>query len=338
MVFLKPQINLMVNITKSIVLEVLSRNANIRDVSRKTYTNVMNRISEFCVAWFGDCPYDIDSLVTRLETDTSNKHTLRLRYSTLAIFVKQLTPSEISTYFSTPDGGDILEKVSLVVKSTGNEVHQTYVQQKMTPSEKAKWKNWPEVERVWMKMIPFPKIPKDFDARVLYFVQEYALAGLYTVIPPVRNDYRTVRVDETSNANYITFDTSKRIATIVLNEYKTSKKYGSIKLQIFERQNAKHKLLYEALKALVDARKKLGDRYLFATQKGGSEPLTSPNFSHVLTSIYQKHLGKPLGSQMIRKIYLSYIQRDEPTLVEKQTTAAAMGHSTDMQALYRRLP
>lgn len=327
----------MTRLTRTLIIDVLSRNDSIRDVSRRTYINVLNRISELCFGWYGECPYDIDKLLERLAADTANRHTLRLRYSILAILVRQMTPSERTAYFST-SAGDVLEKVSAVVRSVGNDVHNTYVQQKMTVTEKEKWEQWPVVERVWTKKMPFPKLPKDFDSRVLYKVQEYALAGLYTVLPPVRNDYRTVRVNEVPGGNYITIDTSKHIATIVLSEYKTSKKYGSIKLHVTANQNAKHKLLYEALKDLCNARKRIGDDFLFAPQRGGRDSLTSPNYSQFLTAIYQQYLGKPLGSQMIRKIYLSYLQKDEPSLVEKQNTAAAMGHSTNMQSLYRRLP
>lgn|SRR5215217_128769 len=324
-------------ISKSAILDILSRATNIREVSRKSYVNVMNGIGNLSHTWFGTYPYNIDSLLLKLSEETENKHTLKLRYSTLAVLLKQMTAAERKIYFTATDG-DVYEKVLDAVKKIGDEVQESYVQQKMTDNEKRKWEQWPAVERVWVKKMTYPTIPKDYDSKVLFTVQEYALVGLYTVLPPVRNDYRTIRVNEAECTNYIKFDTSKHTATIVLNEYKTSKKYGPINLQIVCGQSSKHKLLYEALKDLVNARKKINDEYLFAPQRGGSAPLTGPNYSQLLTSIYQRFLGKPLGSQMIRKIYLSYIQKDEPTLVEKRNTAAAMGHSTGMQALYRRLP
>lgn len=324
-------------ISKTVIAEVLSRATNIREVSRKAYINVMNRISELTYDWYGSYPYDVDSLLSKLASETTNKHTLKLRYSTLVVFLKQMTVAERNKYFSANEG-DVYEKVLEVVKKIGDEVQESYVLQKMTSNEKRNWEQWPVVERMWTKKMTRPSIPKHFDSKLLHSVQEYALVGLYTVIPPVRNDYRTVRVTEADNTNFIKFDTSKHTATIVLNEYKTSKKYGPINLTISSNDSRNHKVLYEALKDLTTARKKIGDSYLFAPQRGGSEPLTGPNYSQLLTSIYQRHLGKPLGSQMIRKIYLSYVQKDEPTLVEKRNTAAAMGHSTGMQALYRRLP
>lgn len=327
----------MASINSQVVNEVFSRVDNIREASRKTYTSTTCRMMQLIFEWFGSYPYDIDKVIARLASETVSRHVLKLRYSTLAIFVKQLTSSERIKYFATVDG-DVCEKVQSVVKKVNTDVHESYVQQKMSDNEKIKWVQWPDVERVWSKKMTYPKIPKDFDAKLLYKTQEYALAGLYTVIPPVRNDYRTIRIDEVADTNYITFDTSKHIATIVLSEYKTSKKYGQIKLLVSAGASGKHKLLYESLKDLANARKKIGGVYLFASQCGGQVPLSSPNYSQILTAIYKRHLGKPLGSQMIRKIYLSYIQRDEQPLVEKRNTAAAMGHSTDMQALYRRLP
>ncbi len=310
-------------------MESVTDRADVREVTKKTYRSVMRTILADHTDHKGKL--DLSKWFKAATAQNLNIHTKRKQFATILVFLKLLEDKEKEKYVS---GMGVLIDIVSKFKEINNDVHETYVQQKMTDTEKEKWVQWPAVEKVWVKNMVIPIIPKDYDAETLYSAQMYSLIGLYTVIPPVRNDYRTVALDM-KKPNRIQVKKGGLI-DIELTEYKTSKRYGTITVPIDPTLGAKHKLLAAALGNLVKARKEMGHIYLFCDKKGNQ--LSSTNYSQIITGFYMKALKKPLGSQMLRKIYLSHLQRNDATLVEKRNTAAAMGHSTNMQALYRRLP
>jgi hypothetical protein len=318
---------------KNIIKSIIQRVENIRDITRNTYTMT---VSNLLSAQGGGLPLDINAIMKKIKL-IANRHSRKLQYASLQVLIKAMTEHEVKTYFGTKKE-DVQPMVSNAAKELSAEIKKVYIEQKMSASERAKWEDWPVVENVWTTKMKDPIMPKDYDAKNLYEIQVFSIVGLYIVLSPVRNDYRTLRIDTVSpKYNYVLVNDAKRIITIVLNEYKTSTKYGQIKLYLNASDSPNHERLYKAMANLILARKEIKGTYLFANQKGTPEPLSTTSYSQILTGVFERYLQRPLGSQMLRKIYLSHLQRDEPSLVDKMNTAKAMGHSTEMQALYRRI-
>ena len=257
---------------------VFNRVVDIRDVTRRTYSKVMDGILSSNIE---NGKLELRKWFENMKNQNGNIHTKRLNFATLMVYLNHLNDEE-KKMVNMDD--ELIEKISAEFKEINKGVREGYVQQKMTPSEKEKWEDWPMVEQIWIKSMSVTPEIKDANANHLYQTQIYSLIGLYTVIAPVRNDYRTVAIE--GPMNHITVE--KDVATIHLKEYKTSKKYGDIKIIIDSAIDAKHKLLFTALERLYKGRQKLKHTHLFADTKG--KQLSSTNYSQLITGFYWKKL------------------------------------------------
>ena len=140
------------------------------------------------------------------------------------------------------------------------------------------------------------------------------------MIAPLRSDFHATKIHKTTpdktKGNYVALDTKK----LVLNEYKTSKKYGEKHIEIDE----------EILGPLRRWLRHNGTGYLLVNRKG--EPLNSNGITKALNRIGMKHRGKPFGSSILRHSYLSHKYKEVSQ--EKQKDADLMGHSLATQADY----
>ena len=97
-------------------------------------------------------------------------------------------------------------------------------------------KNWITSKEIFNKITVFETSINKFDMNNLSknnkdIIQQHLILKLYTVIPPLRNDYAMIKVyhsKEVSGENYINIKNSQ----IILNDYKTSKTYGEKKIDI----------------------------------------------------------------------------------------------------------
>jgi hypothetical protein len=156
------------------------------------------------------------------------------------------------------------------------------------------------------------------------------LLSLYTMIPPVRSNYESVRIyanderpeDEEKN-NYLIV-TSKNQCKLVLNEYKTSKKNGQIVV------NLPDCLCKEILESLNTNPR----NYLFETK---GEPYTSTNFNKWANTHLHKLFNNKFSLTSFRHIYITdCVPKLE--LDEKKLVSQIMGHSLNMQKGYDLKP
>lgn len=158
--------------------------------------------------------------------------------------------------------------------------------------------------------------------------QRRVLISMYTEIPPVRNDYWNLRIynedpnDDNNNYMIIRGDNNP---IIVLQKYKTSKKYGKLVI------NLNDKLSKEIRDSLVkDLR-----TYLFTTTKGYKYK-TSSEFGIWANGVLKELFGPGFNLTMFRYIYIS--RRDlcleKKSIAEQEMIAKIMGHSINMQHQY----
>lgn len=149
--------------------------------------------------------------------------------------------------------------------------------------------------------------------------------SMYIDIPPVRNDYYSTRLYpsrvEDMSGNYIVMDES----LLVLNNYKTSKRYGEITIDLPE-------CLMKEIEASLVKRPRV---YLFSARDG--EPYSKPGFNawanRTLKSLFNKDR---MTLSTLRHIYITRrdLKLEEKSGLEQDKIAKMMGHSVEQQKRY----
>lgn len=148
------------------------------------------------------------------------------------------------------------------------------------------------------------------------------LVALYTEIPPVRNDYMSLRICRRSPredvGNYIVLNDT--VGKIIINEHKTAKEYGALKIKLPARLRAR---------MLAYIKENDSQTHLFN--------VSGPSISRWLGDAFFKHSGQRVTINTLRHSYISEFRKGDKTLLEKRDLARAMGHGLGLQELYREV-
>jgi hypothetical protein len=223
------------------------------------------------------------------------------------------------------------------LKSTAVQQNERYLDNEKTEKEK---KNWVSIQAINNKiqMLENELVERNCDdIQYVDKLQQHLLLSLYTLLPPMRNDYACVKVidndplfgekinpdtgkvDPTSinlNFNYINLQTGK----MLLCTYKTDKFYGIKKIDLPER-------LVKLIKNFEKIKKRVfGDRLksnflLINTHPPG--PMPKNTLTKYLNKIFYPY---KISSTMLRKIYLSEKYPVTNTYREMQKDSYIMGH------------
>lgn len=162
--------------------------------------------------------------------------------------------------------------------------------------------------------------PKDF-----MLIQTFILFNIYTRLP-MRNDvsgmilqnkrsYNKTNEDAKKEHNYLIMEKGKMF--FVLNQFKTSKKYKELDIDV-------PKDLEKLLRFYIRINKiKVGD-VLFTSSTG--KPLTRNALSQLLIKTTKKYMGKSISTTLLRKIVLS--DKFSDAKKEMEAMSKITGHST----------
>lgn len=191
------------------------------------------------------------------------------------------------------------------------------------------YKSGEKTSRQNVSFMPFKEIEKIRDELRDGSIEKLVLS-LYTLIPPVRNDFQKVRIFETtpkktdgSCDNYLVLGNTNKL---FLRDYKTSEEYGTIEID----------LPTELVKQIKASLKEQPRNYLFVNRSG--EPYEKKNsYSIWINNIVRRVLNnKHFTLTMFRHIYLSRPDLDVEDLPmrERRKLAKNMGHSLNAQENY----
>ena len=204
-------------------------------------------------------------------------------------------------------------------------------------SEKQK-KNFAELSEIQSMINKMEKEikEKEIKKKTSLKVKERELMMVYTIYNiliriPTRNDmagmelitktgYNKLTEDQKKNTNYLVKEKSKMF--FVLNEYKTSKKYGEKTIDI---PKDLEKILRSYIKVMD---KKPGD-VLFTSSTGN--PISRNSISQLLMKTSKNYLDKSVSTTMMRKIVVS--DKCGAMIEEQKKLADAMGHVVNTQNL-----
>jgi len=205
-------------------------------------------------------------------------------------------------------------------------------------TQKANWIDWADVEKVWEeKRAEIGDImarPVKKGKKVVQFtitdaeytkLLNFMVLSLYVKTAPRRNeDYTRMYIStdgsgvEDTTKNWLDVENKQ----FIFNQFKTSKKYPSQKIDIPAELMDVIQLYLKYYPKTVET----GDKFLVFAN---GSPLESIN---IITRILNKVFGKNVGCSMLRHSYLT--SKYGSVNAEKEKDAENMGHSVAMQSQY----
>jgi hypothetical protein len=216
-----------------------------------------------------------------------------------------------------------LKKYDDKFKALAEQSYTEAKKQLTTPAEAEKTMTWAEILAMKSKIEP-----KEGETN-WNIIQDWVIYSLYTMLPPLRADYSPMKFYDTmprgkQTGNYLVLRKSSPV--IVLQDYKTSSKFGTVNIKI-------PKELYAVLTVW-----RTFNPSEWLILKGDGEPMTPDNLSQRIIRLFLQHTGKAVGINMLRHAYITMKRSGkELTLLQKEVLARQMLHSTLTNELYRRV-
>jgi hypothetical protein len=201
-------------------------------------------------------------------------------------------------------------------------------QSKMTDKQQDKVVDWEDVTNTFCELQKSPKIHNNFQANL-----EYILLAVLLNIKPKRADLGAIQIVNDKNElqregqNHIIFNSQNK-ATLVLQEYKTAKKYGAIKEDLPE----------NLIKIIKESLDKFPRTFLLVSAKT-HKPYTNNAYSHFVKRTFEKYFKKAMGISLWRNIYIrANIDFNDMAYNEMEHTAHLLGHNVNqMFKTYRKI-
>ena len=209
------------------------------------------------------------------------------------------------------------------MKSYSVAIKEVEQEQKTNPKQEEKWLSWDEIVAAVEKAKP--ETP-DFFA-----LQDWVMLCLYTKMEaPLRADFAPMGVvsaldfNDEEKGNWLKIDDTK--AVIVLNEYKSFKKWGRQSFDVPEP-------LYHILWEWTQVHNPSG--WLLVKENG--EPYDEGNLSQRVIRVMTRLTGKECGISMIRHAFQTLMDKGEKSIKDKERLARLMLHTVSVAETYRFL-
>jgi hypothetical protein len=116
----------------------------------------------------------------------------------------------------------------------------------------------------------------------------------------------------------------------ILNQYKTDSKYGKKTVKI-----------PSSLGKVIKRFLKFNKSGYFLTLQDSIRPINSNGITKALNRLFQKHLGKTIGSSLLRHIVISHFRQNDPTIKQMEEKNREIEdrfmHSKEMNDQYRKI-
>ncbi len=213
-----------------------------------------------------------------------------------------------------------------------SKVNDYYDENKKSQNQKTNWLEYKEVLNVLQELKTEVNNKKllekdNLTTRELDLLQQYLVLSLYSGargIPPLRNDYSNMEIIKEQDlkdkkGNFFVLRT-KGNPYFLIQEYKTSKKYGTEKIEISNK----------ILKQLIKNWLKYNDTEYFLINPTTKTPMTPNGISKYISKIFKKRRDKTISSSLLRSIYITNKYKDNLSTKEKKDLAEDMLHSKTM--------
>jgi uncharacterized protein (DUF1330 family) len=286
---------------------------NVKDTSIKCYLQAIKKLcrelfaSETCsLVYFNDHNSVIDYIKTKVKSVSTRKNIV-----TAIIVILKANNKKHKEY-------------SLYQKELANEQQDSYLDNIKTDKEEKNWITGKEITDILDQKLVLLKDFKGSDRQYADVYQQYLVLNLYTQLPPIRNDFALTKIVDikdfdvckvSNDTNYINLHDN----TFVLCNYKTSKTYGTKKIDI---PNDLMKIINKFEDIKKEKLSYTGDAFLINTTN--KESMNKNTLTKYLNKIFYP---KKVSTTLIRKCYLSEKYPIIHTHREREKDADIMGHN-----------
>ena len=307
--------------------EVVSRNKAIAESSANKYKKDMEKL--FKNGW--EDYLDEPLTLWRYMSSALSLSTSVGFLGVLKVFFRNLPLEEGNLLFGFDCHGNsryryVWEGINLLHETKKKEYDELLSSNEKNEREKLNWASMEELQGVLVQL--------SNDISDIRSLQKFVAYNLQ-LLCSVRNDNGSIKISNIDNNSDNFLDISSW--TLNYQQYKTSKTYDTVKLEIPNESEYFGGLgLREKLQELYDHRLKSGAEYLFLQSDGN--PYNSKSYGVFLTSISDAYIKRKIGSSMIRKIIVSDFRKNERTPKESKEFARKMLHSeTTERNIYRKI-
>lgn len=298
--------------------KVVQRNKKLKGKTISTYLESLRWLEKY---GFFDREVVPREFVKRCQLlcETS-QNTLMIRLSVISIYFSNLRDDELLTLY-----GERGKEVRLGFYREVGKLQHMHVQRKDNQMTEREEKNWLDFDVLEAKLIEYlskNKGPYDEPSAVGVII-----AALHILQTPLRG-YHSVMISgyNPDTDNYLVIGDTPATSYFMFNKFKTDKTFGPSRLVVKE-------AVYGMLKEIVS--RKQGN-YLFTVLGKPNEPMSVPVYSQYLGNFIEELTGKRIASQMIRKIYVSFVRKDELTAEQNRQLSETLQHSEKMsRGVYR---
>ncbi len=305
--------------------KILKIKPDLKDSSIENYTTNIKKLSEYLNIKKFTVKYlkDYETVIEFLENKSEFSLATKKNYAT-SILVVIKTDKTFNE--------ETIEAYTKYHKKLANIQVESYYDNNMNAKEKD---NWISIDEIVAKIASLKKVldnkkTKLDSKNVIDLYQQYVILNLYTLSPPLRNDYagemlllkseteggkgKKSGTDVNVNCNKIVLDKKE----LTLCDYKTSKTYGK-KVIILSDD------LIDILNSWLAIRKEhdIKSKYLLIKITNYDEYMSKNLLTKYLNKIFHP---KKVSSTILRKVYLSEKYPVVNTYREMQKDAYAMGH------------
>jgi integrase len=197
---------------------------------------------------------------------------------------------------------------------------EIYEKQELSETEKQKFLPWAQI----LDARDSVEAAVDGDWKTY---MDYIIVCLYTYLPPARLDYGALRIitDPTKEIMMGNFYVNSENPEIILNEYKTYRRYGAQHIPI-------PKELGEVIAHYIEL---FQPEYLIHNKDG--KEISDVDLNKNLTRIFEKFTGKKISVNILRHSYVSHMRAGEMPVKQSADLAKSMMHSINMDSLYRKI-
>ena len=226
-----------------------------------------------------------------------------------------------------------IEEYNKHISELQTKVNDYYDENKKSESQKQNWVDYSEILKVLNELksdVNNKKLleKEELSTSELDLLQQYLVISLYSGargIPPLRNDYSNMEIiaeediKDHDKGNFFVLR-KKGNPYFLINEFKTSKKFGTEKIDISNK----------ILKALIKNWLKYNNTKYFLINPTTKTAMTPNGISKYISKIFKKRRDKTISSSLLRSIYITHKYKENLTTKEKKDLAEEMLHSKNM--------
>lgn len=304
---------------------------NLSDSSIKEYVRVINILNNEVNGKSYelinlDFLKDIDNIEKIIKSRSNNPKTIKNYYTAILVMLS-INPVMYD---------DLVDKYRDKVKKLNDTINDDYDENKKSIQQEKNWITGKEILDLLksFKKQTKPLIDKFKSGETLSdkeqdLIQQYLVLYLYSgkaeEIPPVRNDYVSMRVvnnpaDVGDTNNFLVILDGRKPMYFVFNDYKTSKLQGKKELVIKTKE----------LKDLLKLWTSIIQKDFLLTNVDGTK-MTANGLTKYINKIFKtKYPNKNVSSSLLRAIYISE-NTSGINMKQRKELANKMGHSVPTQ-------